>query len=775
MNVNVALNDLEADDTHCSASHETNTRIDQMAAQIETLKAESSLAERRCYKLRDRLLKARGYIDHLANDLETVKKHNVNAEAERQSLQGRIEKAEKSNTSAVESLVSQLDGAIQGTTEVLTERCENIIQERLGGIESTQARTLAGPAAEKEAQGNAKAKHCAIQKRMDQLETRHNQRIEDMSAQLEEIRHQNELESNKANQIIECVSTEVKIREGIQHTAEETRQSMERRMHRIEQDTSMRMEEVANNSISIGETAHTYCQTRLILTAKDRQRNDNFNVEKNVVDTLGLQSGTRRKLPDESCNGRYQRARLTCLERHNCSTNTLCFDESAQTGDKIACGDRTRDISYDGDDKEDKVQECTPSSISISNQDPHFRDDSGSDHAYGPGKVPPARVNTPLDATKVTRTNIESIDYIVQDAATTYLGREKGDGEGDDEDARADSLLTDISACESIVSLSDDKNASSREDIRRYIAPDHVSDESPMLQPHYENLVTASDKAAHAVACEPLRDGSYIQGVNIHRVGVARKYGDRWLIKRHHPMGILRLGGGSQSTFPVPGKANPRYSEIQAVRKGIAVACCNDDWESYLAPQYAGQPLGYIDEAPVGEPGQEFALFMRRSRNPPTPTSHASGPHLGWEYCGNYGLVCDGTSTPRFEDASRVSSKRKNQLLKKCFSASAKQKGQEVTRKKTYKQWREIDHWRQILDSSHVDDEDEESDRICQKALSLGYHKGMPKEDLYTKVLLQLDEFYPITAIHFKRYDEDIYKYVKEGRCMVRASKASRC
>mmetsp|Transcript_30515 Transcript_30515/g.67054 ORF Transcript_30515/g.67054 Transcript_30515/m.67054 type:complete len:545 (-) Transcript_30515:852-2486(-) len=250
-----------------------------------------------------------------------------------------------------------------------------------------------------------------------------------------------------------------------------------------------------------------------------------------------------------------------------------------------------------------------------------------------------------------------------------------------------------------------------------------------------------------------------------------RQYGDRFLIGRHDPKGIMRLGGNGQSTNPKPREDHPR---LQTEIGNLAVCCYSDIWQSHFAPQYAGSD-GWVDWVPPSVRGGnvEFAVFMRRSMTKFSPDTKTQGLLLGWEYCGNYMWTPDEDIDEIAESALSFSVVSKKSVAKKILVSSKRGDGYGRRR---------LDYWRSRLQEETKRDksppgpkwmierrspshEEKEIGQypLAARARALGYKTGISDEKL-AYLIVELNEYHTLYPISFVRYQEAIYDYVKGGK-----------
>jgi hypothetical protein len=237
-----------------------------------------------------------------------------------------------------------------------------------------------------------------------------------------------------------------------------------------------------------------------------------------------------------------------------------------------------------------------------------------------------------------------------------------------------------------------------------------------------------------------------------------RKYGERYLLDRHNPRGVGRLGGSVQKMFPNPRQNHPRLTELG----DIEVATFHDLWQPH-GPLYAGQPAAIVRRVPDTE--KPFAVFMRRTRTSRDPYATTAGRLLGWEYCGNYRLKKDNEvgMWASAKDCAPVSKEHMIADLNKV--CSGKWDGT-AWRNALDEVLAEEEEWRR-QDEARAHDTNDPSRQVERKnmatrAMALGYFKDMPLRQL-TELLVELDDFYQHDVILFDRYDEDVYNYIKAG------------
>ena len=291
------------------------------------------------------------------------------------------------------------------------------------------------------------------------------------------------------------------------------------------------------------------------------------------------------------------------------------------------------------------------------------------------------------------------------------------------------------------------------------------------------NISTANNESlslpsAAGAAGAGVKDEICRQKIASERKGLYRKYGDRFLLHRHHKMGIARLGGYTQSTFAYPAAKNPvlkdpNYPKPKSVIDAGGAYTYNGDDYTYLAcdtswqpngPMYAGQKTAALSVCNYSE--QPFPLFMKRTRT--GAHNKAQGALLGWEYVGNYKGVPEQDALPFWESAKNLTEGSKNQIAKKVLQSSG-------YGRKSLTCWR--NHLMDaIQEDKNVSVEPQQPPTdppppptLSQRALALGFRPEMSDTDL-AAVMVRLDEFHGQSVIEFVSYDERIYNYCSGGK-----------
>jgi len=299
---------------------------------------------------------------------------------------------------------------------------------------------------------------------------------------------------------------------------------------------------------------------------------------------------------------------------------------------------------------------------------------------------------------------------------------------------------------------------------------------------------TAKDSGAPKLTPEVKKEETK-RDVKKKRLNVYAKYKDRYLLQRHSPEGIGRLGGGHQETYPKPSQWGDKiWKDKRLIRdypfpKSLSEAdledyeeldmdtfqytCYNGEW-NINAPKYAGQPFAAVTGMPshYQQSGHAFPVFVRRARG--------KSKLLGWEYVGNYKAVSIEEDSDFFwESAQNYSLGSKSLIAGKVLKSSKAENG--------YGRHM-LDRWKEILkDELEKDDSPaapvylaenreptavekyEKLPPLAARARALGFHCEISDEEL-VNVLVRLDEFHSQRAIQFVEHDERIYEWCKGGR-----------
>jgi hypothetical protein len=276
-----------------------------------------------------------------------------------------------------------------------------------------------------------------------------------------------------------------------------------------------------------------------------------------------------------------------------------------------------------------------------------------------------------------------------------------------------------------------------------------------------------------------------------NRETVYGKYKDRFLLDRHSPLGVGRLGGGVQDTHIYPSLWNkniwddqrrlkqdypfPRHlSEEDLVdgqeldMSGFRYHTFNERW-NVNAPKYAGQPFAAVTSvAGDCKSDRAFPVFVRRARS---KTDIKTAALLGWEYCGNYKAVTTGLNS-FWESAENYPAVSRELIAGKVLKSSESPKG--------YGR-RMLEKWKKKLaaelekDDSPAapeymvqdrlptaDEKDEKLPSMAARARALGLSPKM-SDEAFVNMLVRLDEYHEQIAIQFVEYDERIYEWCSKG------------
>ncbi|KAL7543751.1 hypothetical protein ACHAXR_013443 [Thalassiosira sp. AJA248-18] len=253
----------------------------------------------------------------------------------------------------------------------------------------------------------------------------------------------------------------------------------------------------------------------------------------------------------------------------------------------------------------------------------------------------------------------------------------------------------------------------------------------------------------------------------------SRKYGDRVLLARQAKIGMMKLGGGNQSSHLYSKFPEKRLSRMDG-RYAMAYNC---QW-NFGAPKYAGQPSGHVTMFPE-EDGYDplttpFSVFVMRS---------VKQSSLGWEYCGEYILLDYLQGTTRAHCVSSISKQciirdiqqslncaggnwhgyieyLRNKILKTCESDSSPPGPTRLIRLVNNEP--EPNYEGKECDD-RLDRESREKASSAAKARALRLDDGDLSNIDFAKRLTHYDDFYASYAIKFVSYDESMYNFVKDG------------
>ena len=254
------------------------------------------------------------------------------------------------------------------------------------------------------------------------------------------------------------------------------------------------------------------------------------------------------------------------------------------------------------------------------------------------------------------------------------------------------------------------------------------------------------------------------------QANVSRRYGDRSLLSRQSPRGLMKLGGPNAGMNLYPGKKNINHPRFQAPVIGYDKARAYTDLWNPSGPKWAGMETASVGDYPPDlEEGESFAVFMKRTLNNST--------EFGWEYCGHYRLI---DPEMVFFSAHALSDGAKAKMVHDIVESIKRPQRYWISR---VAKWRakltsalEIDHsepgppWMvegRIPTYEETTVQRDADDRpivysLAARARALGFHPHVPGEEL-AKIMVQLDEFHGETTIRFVEYKEEMYDFVKDG------------
>mmetsp|Transcript_47128 Transcript_47128/g.98811 ORF Transcript_47128/g.98811 Transcript_47128/m.98811 type:complete len:655 (+) Transcript_47128:94-2058(+) len=261
----------------------------------------------------------------------------------------------------------------------------------------------------------------------------------------------------------------------------------------------------------------------------------------------------------------------------------------------------------------------------------------------------------------------------------------------------------------------------------------------------------------------------------------SRKYGDRVLLARQSKIGMMKLGGGNQSSYLFPKDQKQRLARMGG-RYAMAYNC---QW-NFGAPKYAGQPSGHVtlypgpdDDYVDDEYDPEkcpFSVFVMRTVKQTT---------LGWEYCGEYVLLDVLKGTTRAHNVSQDDKKfifndikksleRENglwhdhieylreKIMEKCERDPSKPGPTRLIRLGFIRNEPEPEDEGKEREE-RLERESREKATDAAKARALGLNKKNLSHIEFARRIIHYDDFYGSYSIKFVKYDEEMYDFVKNG------------